>query len=288
MFRAGANYQVAEETYIRGSFGQGFRFPTIAEKFIRTGLGVLQVYPNQGLKPESSTSLEIAVKQGIKVGGFLGYLDLAVFQQRYSDFIEFTFQRWAVSSDDLLNGLGFGSLNTGESQVRGAEISLMGQAKWGDQDQHSLDIITGYTYTNPISLTPDFNYGDGEEVNYLGTSYDTTGHILKYRSPHLVRFDAQWTHPKGFVGISARYQSVIKNFDDAFIIFDGLADWGLEDWLDDHPTLPWIIDIRVGFNINDNSQISVVVSNLLNEEYSIRPLAIESPRLTEYRLHLRN
>ena len=183
----------------------------------------------------------------------MGYLDLAVFQQRYSDFIEFTFQRWAVSSDDLLNGLGFGSLNTGESQVRGAEISLMGQAKWGDQDQHSLDIITGYTYTNPISLTPDFNYGDGEEVNYLGTSYDTTGHILKYRSPHLVRFDAQWTHPKGFVGISARYQSVIKNFDDAFIIFDGLADWGLEDWLDDHPTLPWIIDIRVGFNINDNS-----------------------------------
>jgi len=286
VFRAGANYQVAEETYIRGSFGQGFRFPTIAEKFIRTGLGVLQVYPNQGLKPESSTSLEIAVKQGIKVGGFMGYLDLAVFQQRYSDFIEFTFQRWAVSSDDLLNGLGFGSLNTGESQVRGAEISLMGQAKWGDQDQHSLDIITGYTYTNPISLTPYLNYNTEYIANntdtlttYIGTSHDTTGHILKYRSPHLVRFDAQWTHPKGFVGISARYQSVIKNFDEAFIIFDGLADWGLEDWLDDHPTLPWIIDIRVGFNINDNSQISVVVSNLLNEEYSIRPLAIESPRL---------
>ena len=280
VFRAGANYQVAEETYIRSSFGQGFRFPTIAEKYIRTGLGALQVYPNENLKPESSTSLEIGVKQGLKVGGFLGYLDVAVFQQRYTDFIEFTFQRWAESSDDLLNGLGFGSLNTGESQVRGAEISLTGQAKWGSQDQHTLDLLTGYTYTNPISLTPDFNYGDGEMVNYLGTSYDTTGHILKYRSPHLVRFDAQWTHPKGFIGLSARYQSVIKNFDLAFITFDGLVDWGLNDWLEDHPTLPWVIDIRVGFNINDNSRISVVVSNLLNEEYSIRPLAIESPRLT--------
>jgi len=279
VFRAGANYQVAEETYIRSSFGQGFRFPTIAEKYIRTGLGVLQVYPNENLKPESSTSLEIGVKQGVKVGPFLGYLDVAVFQQRYTDFIEFTFQRWAESSDDLLNGLGFGSLNTGESQVRGAEISLTGQAKWGGQDQHTLDILTGYTYTNPISLTPDFNYGDGEEVNYLGTSYDPTGHILKYRSPHLVRFDAQWTHPKGFVGVSARYQSVLQNFDQAFIIFDGLADWGLEDWLDDHPTLPWIIDLRVGFNVSDHSRLSVVVSNLLNEEYSIRPLAIESPRL---------
>ena len=292
VFRAGANYQVAEETYIRSSFGQGFRFPTIAEKYIRTGLGILQIYPNQNLKPESSTSIELAVKQGIKLGGFLGYLDVAVFQQRYTDFIEFTFQRWAPIGEnpqDQLDGLGFGSLNTGESQVRGLEVSLMGQAKWGSNDQHSLDILTGYTFTNPISLTPDYNYGDGLTTTYLGSSYDTTGHILKYRSQHLVRFDAQWTHPKGFVGVSARYQSALQNFDRIFVYLDsasesnpdglGAAPWGLADWLDDHPTLPWIIDLRVGFNVNENSQLSVVVSNLLNEEYSIRPLAIEAPRL---------
>ena len=292
VFRAGANYQVAEETYIRSSFGQGFRFPTIAEKYIRTGLGILQIYPNQNLKPESSTSIELAVKQGIKLGGFLGYLDVAVFQQRYTDFIEFTFQRWAPIGEnpqDQLDGLGFGSLNTGESQVRGMEVSLMGQAKWGSNDQHSLDILTGYTFTNPISLTPDYNYGDGLTTTYLGSSYDTTGHILKYRSQHLVRFDAQWTHPKGFVGVSARYQSALQNFDRIFVYLDsasesnpdglGAAPWGLADWLEDHPTLPWIIDLRVGFNVSDHSQLSVVVSNLLNEEYSIRPLAIEAPRL---------
>jgi len=282
VFRAGANYQVAEETYIRSSFGQGFRFPTIAEKYIRTGLGDLQIYPNQNLKPESSTSLEIGAKQGVKIGKFLGYLDVAVFQQRYTDFIEFTFGTWAESEGmDNLYGLGFRSLNTGESQVRGVEVSLMGQAKWGSNDQHSLDILTGYTYTNPISLTPEYNYGDGVTTTYLGSSYDTTGHILKYRSPHLVRFDAQWTHPKGFVGLSARYQSVLQNFDKAFVTFEelDLVDWGLRDWLDKHPTLPWIIDLRVGFNVSDHSRLSVVVSNLLNEEYSIRPLAIESPRL---------
>ena len=285
VFRAGANYQVAEETYIRSSFGQGFRFPTIAEKYIRTGLGDLQVYPNENLKPESSTSLELAVKQGIKIGEFLGYVDVAVFQQRYTDFIEFTFGTWAESQGiDNLFGLGFRSLNTGESQVRGAEVSLMGQAKWGSDDQHSLDILTGYTYTNPISLTPEFNYGDGVTTTYLGTSYDTTGHILKYRSPHLVRFDAQWTHPKGFLGVSARYQSVLQNFDKAFVTFEDLefVDWGLNDWLENHPTLPWIIDLRVGFNMTDHSRISLVVSNLLNEEYSIRPLAIESPRLVNF------
>ena len=58
-----------------------------------------------------------------------------------------------------------------------------------------------------------------------------------------------------------------------------MSDWGLADWLDEHPTLPWIIDLRVGFNVSDHSRLSVVVSNLLNEEYSIRPLAIEAPRL---------
>ena len=285
VFRAGANYQAFEETYFRTSLGQGFRFPTIAEKFIRTGLGDLQVYPNESLRPESSTSLELGVKQGVKIGGFMGYVDLAIFQQKYKDFIEFSFGTWAESEGyDNLFGLGFRSLNTGESQVRGAEISVMGQAKWGANDKHSLDLLTGYTYTNPISLTPHLNY-DPDSTNvsttYIGTSHDTTGYILKYRSPHLVRFDAQWTFPKGFIGVSARYQSVLKNFDQAFLTFEdfGFVDWGLNDWLGKNPTLPWLIDVRFGLNLNENSKVSLVVSNLLNEEYSIRPLAIESPRL---------
>jgi len=285
VLRAGGNFQAAEETYFRTSLGQGFRFPTIAEKFIRTGLGDLQVYPNQNLRPEFSTSMEVGVKQGLKIGGFMGYLDLAVFKQKYTDFIEFSFGTWAENEGaENLYGLGFRSLNTGESQVVGAEISLMGQAKWGENDKHSLDILTGYTYTNPISLTPHLNY-DPDSTNvsttYIGTSHDTTGYILKYRSPHLVRFDAQWTFPKGFVGISARYQSVLKNFDEAFVSFEdfGFVNWGLNDWLDKNPSLPWLIDVRFGLNLNEVSQISLVVSNLLNEEYSIRPLAIEAPRL---------
>ena len=285
VFRGGVNYQAAEETYFRASLGQGFRFPTIAEKFIRTGLGDLQVYPNQSLNPESSTSLEVGIKQGLKIGKFMGYLDLAAFKQKYTDFIEFSFGTWAESEGyDNLFGLGFRSLNTGESQVLGAEITLVGQAKWGANDRHSLDILTGYTYTNPVSLTPNLNYDpDSSNVSttYIGTSHDTTGYILKYRSPHLVRFDAQWTSPKGFIGLSARYQSVLKNFDEAFLTFEdlGFVNWGLNDWLYKNKSLPWLIDVRFGINLTDYSKISLVISNLLNEEYSVRPLAIESPRL---------
>ena len=61
VFRAGMNFQAAEATWMRASIGQGFRFPTIAEKFIRTGLGPLQVYPNNDLRPETAVNIEAGI-----------------------------------------------------------------------------------------------------------------------------------------------------------------------------------------------------------------------------------
>ena len=96
VFRAGLNFQAAEATWFRTSVGQGFRFPTIAEKFIRTGVGPLQVYPSNDLRPETAINIEAGLKQGLKVGGFQGFVDVAGFYQQYEDFIEFTFGRWGA------------------------------------------------------------------------------------------------------------------------------------------------------------------------------------------------
>ena len=291
VFRAGANYQLAEETYVRGSFGQGFRFPTIAERFISTSLGSLYIYPNTDLRPEFSTNIEAGIKQGVKIGSFMGYLDVAVFEQQFEDFIEFTFGRWGPEESFMdpsqLYGFGFKSLNTGESVVRGAEVSLMGQAKFGSDKQHTIDVIAGYTYTNPTCSTPDYNYNTSTgalqtELSYLTTSFDTTNYILKYRSQHLVRFDAQWTHSKGYAGVSARYQSAIQNFDKAFVDiedYDPNINWGLAQWIEHNPKQPWIVDMRVGWELKDTHKVAIVASNLFNKEYAIRPLAIEAPRL---------
>ena len=162
VFRLGANYQVAEATFLRSSFGQGFRFPTIAERYIRTGLGALQIYPNEELRPEFSWSAEVALKQGFafkntRIGDIVGFFDLALFRQDYEDFIEFTFGQWGpdegeVPSIDNVFGLGFMSANTGGSSVTGAETSITG--RWTTR-KFQADFITGYTYTNPISTTPD-------------------------------------------------------------------------------------------------------------------------------------
>ena len=296
VFRAGLNFQPAEATWMRASFGQGFRFPTIAEKFIRTGVGPLQVYPNNDLRPETAVNVEAGLKQGFQAGGFRGFLDAAAFYQEYEDFIEFTFGQWGNPATEPLAGNGFRSLNTGRSRVTGWETSLMGRATWGET---TLDVLAGYTYTNPVSLTPDYYYSAitnaaGDTIggaSYNSTSLDTTGLVLKYRSQHLVRFDAELRNNTWFVGASARYQSALQNIDAAWIAFEqlGVVDWGLQSWLNDHPRLPWIFDVRVGAQLADHHKMSLVISNLTNAEYSIRPLAIEAPRLVNvvytYEIH---
>ena len=315
VFRAGLNFQAAEATWFRTSVGQGFRFPTIAEKFIRTGVGPLQVYPSNDLRPETAINIEAGLKQGLKVGGFQGFVDVAGFYQQYEDFIEFTFGRWGAPSESLA-GNGFRSLNTGSSRVTGWETSLMGRATWGET---TVDLLAGYTYTNPISLTPDLPYAailNGTDtlgvLTYNNTSFDIESvpldpdillitsdsvfapatNLLKYRSQHLVRFDAELRRKKWFVGVSARYQSALQNIDKAWLAFEQALpeiDWGLQTWLTDHPRQPWVFDARAGVNVSDHHKMSVVVSNLTNAEYSVRPLAIESPRLVNvvytYEIH---
>ena len=315
VFRAGLNFQAAEATWFRTSVGQGFRFPTIAEKFIRTGVGPLQVYPSNDLRPETAINIEAGLKQGLKVGGFQGFVDVAGFYQQYEDFIEFTFGRWGAPSEPLA-GNGFRSLNTGSSRVTGWETSLMGRATWGET---TVDLLAGYTYTNPISLTPDLPYAailNGTDtlgvLTYNNTSFDIESvpldpdillitsdsvfapatNLLKYRSQHLVRFDAELRRKKWFVGVSARYQSALQNIDKAWLAFEQALpeiDWGLQTWLTDHPRQPWVFDARAGVDLSDHHKMSVVVSNLTNAEYSVRPLAIESPRLVNvvytYEIH---
>ena len=109
--------------------------------------------------------------------------------------------------------------------------------------------------------------------------------MLKYRSPHVFRFDVQISGQEFFGGLSARYQTALKNFDAAFIQFEEDSNlsginWGVRGWLEDNPDLPWVFDARIGREWTNGHKLSLVISNVTNAEYSIRPLAMEAPRLT--------
>jgi len=84
--RFGANYQAGEATFLRASWGQGFRFPTIAEKFITTDLGGTPISPNPELQSETGWSSEIGFKQGFQVAKWQGFLDVASFWMEYEHY----------------------------------------------------------------------------------------------------------------------------------------------------------------------------------------------------------
>ena len=77
IYRIGANLQVTKGTFIRSSYGQGFRYPTITERYIATKAGLFGIFPNPDLKPETSNSFEIGLKQGFKIGNCKGFVDVA-------------------------------------------------------------------------------------------------------------------------------------------------------------------------------------------------------------------
>ena len=96
VFRSGVNYQLSKGTFLRGSFGQGYRYPTIMEMFVKTDYDPVYIYPNPELEPEYGWSSEIGLKQLLKIGEWKGMVDLAGFIMNYDEMIEFTFGRWGI------------------------------------------------------------------------------------------------------------------------------------------------------------------------------------------------
>lgn len=317
VFRSGVTVKVLRETYVRTSFGQGYRFPTIAEKYIRTGVGTMNIFPNVNLQPENSWNAEIGIKQGFKIGGFLGYLDFAVFRQEFEDNIEFNFGFWDNSfykeylaspsfgnpdslSGSLTKGIGFRSINVGKTRVGGCDVSLLGQGKIGPV---TINTLCGYTYTKPVALEPTTPYLTMSDsivatllvpmglvpdtsLTFANSSSDPSNNILKYRFQHLLKLDLEATI-KGFsAGASLRYNSFMQNLDKVFLVLDTSMATGtpvlptgyVKYRLDRYGKEDYVIDTRLSYKMNATSKVAFIINNLLNREYMIRPLLIESPR----------
>jgi iron complex outermembrane receptor protein len=289
IFRTGLNYQLAEATYVRGSWGQGYRFPSMAELFISTEIAKgIWVYPNASLKSENGWSTELGIKQGVKVGNWMGYLDIAGFLMQYDDMMEFSFGRWGENKGlENLFGHGFKSINVGKTQISGVELSVSGQGKI--TNNITMNILAGYTYMQPISLTPNDVYAVldepmeivvGEEIDsltYNNSSSDPS--VLKYRYKHIAKIDAELIYKKLSVGGSLRYNDFMKNIDAIFAsdIFGSLVP-GIIEARENGKDGNIIIDARFGYQLNDMFRFGFVVNNLLNQEYMSRPANMMPPR----------
>ncbi len=268
VMRLGANYQVAKATFIRASFGQGYRFPSVAEKYIRTAVGGLEIYPNANLGPEKGWSTELGIKQGFQVSGFRGFLDIAAFRMEYQNMMEFTMGQWGNPLKDPFFGIGFRSNNIGHTQISGIDVALEGEGKIGNV---LVRTMCGYTYMNPISL--DFNL----KTDTLKNS--STQNILKYRYRHIAKADIEFCYKKFAIGFSMRYNSFMENIDKFFVdpffssILPGVAAYRARFHSGDI-----VFDNRISYQLNKVAKISLVANNIFDTETTSRPADVLPPR----------
>ena len=285
LLRTSLNFKLMQETYLRVSYGQGARFPSIAERYIRTNLGAFGVFDNPDLQPETAWNSEIGIKQGFKFSSFYGYLDIAGFLQEYENTVEYLFGFWDPTYEFALAGFKF--VNTGKSRVTGVDVSINGQAKWGRNQ--SINMIGGYTYILPVTLQPDYvfaedyNPGGASEFSYETTSVDPSNNILKYRFQHTFKLDIEYIISRFSIGMSSRYFSRMVNLDKAIFDFEDFtsAIGGTfppilyRNYYNNNNNGNLIFDARMGFEINEKNKISIISNNIFNKAYSLRPLKAE-------------
>lgn len=279
IFRCGMNFQVTPKTFLRASVGQGYRFPSIAERFLHYDLSQLTIVPNIDLKPERGWSYEIGLKQDINIKGLNIMADLALFWMDYSNFITYTVGSYQ-SPDIEGSVIGFKPFNVKNARIAGLEFSLLGEGKIGPVD---LSFMAGYTFTYPADLDADTSQKNvGKYLRNLFGSMgklDSTEMIalLKYRNRHVFKLNFDASYKKLSVGVTLDWSLNFEKIDGYFSIFN-IVSPGINDYLKDYPGGTSIWDGRIGYEITKNSKLAFIVKNIANVEYSERPGLIGPPR----------
>ena len=302
IFRGGVNFQISQtKTSFRASFGEGYRYPTIGEKFISLTVGNFGFYPNPKLKPETSWNAEVGVKQPFQFFDFRGEADVCYFHQDYKNYIEFSVGPWG-SSDIILERYGYKFLNIGPAKVNGIDFSLMGEGKISKNIKYTL--MFSYTWSNPTTKKPSYKYyiyqekPDAPEYFYShkNTSSDFSRNVLKYRIEHMIKLDLEFAFFKKLtIGGTLVYYGAMKNVDIFMFDYDTNNpnfDESLKERYENIANLPFrnfyffyednkkgslTLDLRTGYSFPKVS-VNFIVKNVTNRLYALRPLYAEPPR----------
>jgi iron complex outermembrane receptor protein len=294
--RFGLNYLAGKASYLRASWGQAFRLPSIAERFVASEFftGVFLI-PTPTLVAESGWSAEVGYKQGFLIGRWKGFLDVATFWQEYEEFVEYRFGLYP-NVDDFGNIIfpgqaplvvGLKPFNVENARVAGYEIGL---ASEGELGRLQLGTLIGYTYNFPADLeaAPDLqdagNYLDAALSNMFKriTEAEEVNQLLQFRTRHLLRGDISLQGKRWRTGISAFYTSFPERIPTTFDLVVDVLDGGagtLDRYVSLHEQGDWVFDARLGLILRQESvRVDFVVKNLTNREYSQRPGRLEPPR----------
>lgn len=310
VFRAGLNYQLADYSFLRASLGQGYRNPSITEKYLRKDIGGVGVYPNYNVQPEKGFNAELGFKQGYKAGNLQGFADVAAFYTQYKDMVEFQFGLFNNADLSMINsvtdaiqmlkngkGFGIGAQfhNVSKAQIYGMEISTNGMYTFNKNAKLLYNL--GYVYTEPRDA--DYKKRNALENTYTDPlqmkEKSNDGKYLKYRPKHSFKatLDFQWKRIN--IGANVNWKSKMLAVD--YIMLDersksepDLLDYvrgilfgssngeTLASYWKKHNTDYATVDMRFGVKATKEVAFLFMINNLLNKEYSYRPMAVGALR----------
>lgn len=305
VLRGGLNYELGEHSFIRASLGQGYRYPSVVEKYVLKDIGGIGAFPNAELKAERGYNAELGFKQGYKWGNLKGYADAAVFYTRYKDMIEFRFGAFDKQTFDYVDnlgklvglltgggGIGIGAqfTNVGRAEIYGVDVSTSGVYDFNPHTRLTYNL--GYVYTEPRDK--DLARRNAEEeanTDLLAMrSKSNDSPYLKYRQKHTVKgvFDFEWKRLSIGTNLSWKSKTLAADYfilDEREKPYDNLMDCirlllfgDLGEYWKAHNTGFFTMDVRLGVQLTRWLRFQGIVNNVLNTEYSVRPMDIGAPR----------
>ena len=308
VFRTGINIKAAKGTFFRGSWGQGYRVPTIAERYIAQSFFAIDqpdpikdinvlVVPNDTLRVETGWNMELGIKQVFKISDWKGYVDLAFYWMENKDLIEYRLgfypNAWGdgrpifAPDKELFPGtiLGLRPNNVEFSRVAGYELSA---GATGNIGKVELNVLAGYNYSYPVQLNDSTSiknpgvYLQRFFTDHFKTLEGTDGQrILQYRLRHLFKADVELAYRRFRVGATLQYFSYPEFIDPQFYVIFNKLDGDkntLGTYLSKHKKGDFVCDVRLAYQIKDNIRIGVILKNLTNRHYMLRPGKIEPLR----------
>jgi len=236
--KLGLNYTIIPGMNARLSIGEGFRIPTVAERFLKTKTSGIWLEENPFLKPERSFSAEIGLKTMLAKSMSL---DMAVFYTKYNDLIEPQLDRNA----DQRIVVRF--QNISQASVTGFDLSHI--TDWWSK---MMSTRLGYTYTYSRDLSPGSEYGLP----------------LKYRSRHMLYLSHDINIRPFSFGLDFRHMSKIERVDQYHQVYITDIDKMV-------PT--YVAAVRLGIMLRHYS-FRIMVDNLFQYNYILSPANMAPPR----------
>jgi outer membrane receptor protein involved in Fe transport len=228
IFRLGLNYQAAQGTFLRASFGQAVRSPSVAERFTTTQAGPINVIPAPDILIEKGFTAEVGVKQLFMIGKkFTGFVDVSGFLMEFRNMVEFY-----VDTDELLENrfLAFKAQNVSNATVTGVEA--MANFNYKFNDDASVNFGGGVTWINPRDRDGDPSIDGDENIDKFleaavialtggqldGPFPEDRPAFLKYRNEWMARSSISFLYKHWTFTVNHRYTSEQVNVDKIFLL----------------------------------------------------------------------